>query len=209
VLTTQTAALAIVAGIGLFVLIRTVLAIAAEPDGPGTTAHWYRRLAIVGGLVGLALLGASRLEDTAILTLTQIPVEPIVLVAAIPLGYLAIGVFAGRDPRRFVVGYVAAAIAWGVILYPNIAALPLPSQIVNAYQGILPTYLYAFQFPVNTVDRTAPTPLFTPQFLLLSAMIVVTCLVIAYSAWYRRIALAEDASATASEGDGLARTGGA
>ena len=46
-----------------------------------------------------------------------------------------------------------AAVGWFAILYPNIAALPLPAAIVNAYQGILPTYLYAFQFPVSTVDR--------------------------------------------------------
>ena len=39
---------------------------------------------------------------------------------------------------------------WFVVLYPNIAALPLPDTIVNAYQGLLPTYLYAFQFSVNT-----------------------------------------------------------
>ena len=48
---------------------------------------------------------------------------------------------------------MVAVVGWFVILYPNIAALPLPSALVNAYQGILPTYLYAFQFPVSTVDR--------------------------------------------------------
>ena len=58
-----------------------------------------------------------------------------------------------RDPRRFVAGLVVAAVGWFVVLYPNIAALPLPASIVNAYQGILPTYLYAFQFPVSTIDR--------------------------------------------------------
>ena len=56
--------------------------------------------------------------------------------------------------RRFVVGFVVAAVGWFVILYPNISALPLPSAVVAAYQGILPTYLYAFQFPVSTVDRS-------------------------------------------------------
>ena len=41
-------------------------------------------------------------------------------------------------------------------------ALPLPSTIVNAYQGLLPTYLYAFQFPVSTASATVPTPLLSP-----------------------------------------------
>ena len=76
------------------------------------------------------------------------------------------------------------------MLYPNIAALPLPSMIVNAYQGILPTYLYAFQFPVSTVDRTTTTPLLTREFVLLAVTLVVTCLVVAYSAWVWRLSLA-------------------
>ena len=61
-----------------------------------------------------------------------------------------------------------AAVGWFAILYPNIAAVPLPATIVNAYQGILPTYLYAFQFPVSTVARGADTPLLTPTFGLLT-----------------------------------------
>ena len=61
--------------------------------------------------------------------------------------------FASRDARRFVVGFVVAVVGWFAILYPNISALPLPAAVVAAYQGILPTYLYAFQFPVSTVTR--------------------------------------------------------
>ena len=99
-----------------------------------------------------ALVVAALLPDTAILTLTNIPVEPIALIVALPLGYLALQVIASRDARRFVVGFGVAVVAWFAILYPNISALPLPSAVVAAYQGILPTYLYAFQFPVSTVD---------------------------------------------------------
>ena len=53
-----------------------------------------------------------------------------------------------------------AAVGWLWSLYPNIAALPLPSTVVNAYQGLLPTYLYAFQFPVSTgpARRARPVP---------------------------------------------------
>ena len=111
-------------------------------------------------------------------------------------------------------GLVVAAVGWFVVLYPNIAALPLPAAIVNAYQGILPTYLYAFQFPVSTVTRGADTPLFTPTLALLLGALVVTCLVVAYSAWVWRLALAESSAARASSPahpttrDGLARTGG-
>ena len=33
---------------------------------------------------------------------------------------------------------------------------------VNAYQGLLPTYLYAFQFPVSTASATVDAPLLQP-----------------------------------------------
>ena len=104
-----------------------------------------------------------------------------------------------------------AAIGWFAILYPNISALPLPAAVVAAYQGILPTYLYAFQFPVSTVTRNAETPLLTPMLALLTIALVVTCLVVAYSAWVWRLALAEARAAAgrSDDADGLARTGGA
>jgi hypothetical protein len=109
---------------------------------------------------------------------------------------------------------VVASVGWFLVLYPNIAALPLPAAIVNAYQGILPTYLYAFQFPVSTVTRGAETPLFTPTLAILVGALAVTCLVVAYSAWVWRVTLADSTSPTSSSGetddaDGLARTGGA
>ena len=66
--------------------------------------------------------------------------------------------------------------------------------MVNAYQGILPTYLYAFQFPVSTVDRNTPTPILTPTLLVLTVVLTAACLVVAYSTWVWRLALAESAA---------------
>jgi hypothetical protein len=113
--------------------------------------------------------------------------------------------------------------AWFVLWYPNLSALPLPSTVVNAFQGLLPTYLYAFQFPVNTAARPA-TPLASPIPVALTLALGLTCLVVAYSASVWRLALAESrANATSGSGpsgsgdgssareggvDGLARTGG-
>ena len=100
-----------------------------------------------------ALVVVALLPDTAILTLTNIPVEPIALVVGHPARLPRRSrSSASRDARRFVVGLGVAVVGWFAILYPNISALPLPSAVVDAYQGILPTYLYAFQFPVSTVD---------------------------------------------------------
>ena len=209
VLTARTAGLAIVAGVGCFFLIRAVLALAESDRDPGAERGWYRSIALTGAAVALGFVAVSLLPDTAILTLTSIPVEPLVLVAGLPLAYLALGVVGGRDPRRYVVGYLAAAVGWFVVLYPNIAALPLPAAIVNAYQGIVPTYLYAFQFPVSEIDRNASVALFTPLLALLLAAIVVTCLVVAYSAWVWRLSLVDEGSDVQSDADGLARSGGA
>jgi hypothetical protein len=186
-------------------------------------------LPLAGGAIALAFgIGvASLLGETPILTWRGIPVEPIALIVLLPLLYLAGQVIAARDARRFVIGIGAAVVAWFVIWYPNISALPLPSTVVNAYQGLLPTYLYAFQFPVNTAARPA-TPLVSPIPVALTLALGLTCLVVAYSASVWRLALAESrnrrgpgssgppspsgpgAPSMSPDGgvDGLARTGG-
>jgi hypothetical protein len=174
------------------------------------------RPAVLGAAgVAVAMGAASLLPETAIITLRGIPVEPIALIVALPLAWFASQVVAARDAHRFVVGLGVAVVAWFLVWYPNIAALPMPSTVVNAHQGFLPTYLYAFQFPVNTVAR-APTALLTPMLALLAAAIAATALVVAYSASVWRLALAGsrtsadggDGAAAGEGSDGLARSGG-
>ena len=83
--------------------------------------------------------------------------------------------------------------------------------MVNAYQGILPTYLYAFQFPVSTVDRNKAIPILTPTLLVLTIVLTVACLVVAYSAWVWRLARPsrrEPQGPAPATIDGLARSGG-
>ena len=108
----------------------------------------------IGVAIGFAV--AALLPDTAILTLTDVPVEPIAIIVGLPLAYLGAQVVAARDAHRYVGGLLVAVVAWFAVVYPNISALPLPSAVANAYQGLLPTYLYAFQFPVSTADRNVP-----------------------------------------------------
>jgi len=113
-----------------------------------------------------------------VVTLAILPVAAVVMTA--------------RDARRFVIGALGAIGFWFVFWYPNIAALPLPSAIHNAYQGLLPTYLYPFQFPVSTVDRNVAGPnLVDIRVGALLAALVVVAIVVGYSAWTWRIALAE------------------
>jgi hypothetical protein len=212
VLTARTAGLTVVVAIGLVALVLRFLEFDAANQrgrGPELTAA-LRSLARAGAIVVVGLILAALLPDDPILTQTSIPVEPIAVIVGTPLCYLALQVIAARDPRRFVAGYAVAVVGWFAILYPNIAALPLPATVVNAYQGILPTYLYAFQFPVSTVDRNVATPILTTTLAALLAVLLLTCLVVAYSTWLWRLSLAGSKEPSPlNDPDGRVRTGGA
>jgi hypothetical protein len=80
--------------------------------------------------------------------------------------------------------------------------------VVNAYQGILPTYLYPFQFAVNTDPVAQAPPLLSAESVILLVALGLTCLIVAYSAWVWRLSLAErDAGPLEpGDGDGLATT---
>ena len=126
--------------------------------------------------------------------------EPVAIVLALPAVRIAVFVATARDARRFVIGALVAIVGWFFVVYPNFSALPLPTAIANVYQGVLPTYLYAFQFPVNNVAATVPIQLLGPIPLLLAGSMIFLSLVVAYSAWVWRLALAERA---AGERDGF------
>jgi hypothetical protein len=220
VITVRTIGLLIVVALGTVALARAVLALDGNDsddgtgDGePGRGAFW--RLALTAGVVAIGFGLAALLPETTVATLTSVPVEPIAVVIGLPLVYLAATALAARDAHRFVVGLMGAVVAWLAIVYPNIAALPLPSVVVNAYQGILPTYLYAFQFPVSTADRTLDAPLLSVTLAVLAGALTLTCLVVAYSAWVWRLTVAGSGAATGDAGaaghasaDSLARSGG-
>jgi hypothetical protein len=156
------------------------------------------------------------LPDINVLVWDRIPVEPVALILGIPALLIAVFVATARDARRFVVGAIVAVVAWFIVEYPNISALPLPSAIANVYQGVLPTYLYAFQFPVSTIPRNVTIQLFGPVPLLLAASVTFLSLIVAYSAWVWRLALAErratdrdEVELGAAEGRGVGRGGAA
>ena len=200
VLTWRSAGLAAVLITAGAVLIFQVLRI-----GAGGRAAGERDRSLVGigltaaaGVVGLLVAGAI-LPERAIISQDGFLIEPIALVVLVALLPVAWVVATARDVRRFAAGIVLACLAWFAVWYPNLSGLPLPSSIVNAYQGLLPTYLYAFQFPVNTdkvvtgVGFMAPIvkgiPI--PAAPTLLAFLLVVCLIVGYSAWTWRISLAE------------------
>ena len=193
VLTWRTLGLALAVGIGVLLFLLALGGRWAMPRvAQDRSVRWWVAVgAVVLAGAAVPLLAISAIADTPFLALDNIPVEPIALLVAIPLGYLALQVLATRDARRFVGGLVIAIVVTFIVFYPNISALPLPSSMVNAYQGLLPTYLYDFQFPVSTIARSSTTNFATPVMAVLVIGLLVTCLVVAYSAWTWRLAEVE------------------
>ncbi|MEO8230391.1 MAG: phospholipid carrier-dependent glycosyltransferase, partial [Chloroflexota bacterium] len=215
VLTWRSAGMAGVLLVAGALLVVQLLRLGAPETSPGEIR---RRLILLGLTAGAGMLGllvaSTQLSDSPILSQDGFRIEPIALVVLIGLAPIAWVVATARDVRRFVAGAVLACLSWFIIWYPNLSGLPLPSTIVNAYQGLLPTYLYAFQFPVNT-DPVVPFHLFAPMKILgvdvpgaplLFAALLVTCVVVGYSAWSWRISIAERDAAERDPGS-VTRTG--
>jgi hypothetical protein len=106
-------------------------------------------LVVIGAATVLAVLAAvGLLSDTTQLTFQ---------VSAFELSILGLALLAGpawlvlraRDARRFAIGVVAAAGLFLLIWYPNLTGLPLPNGLATAFQGLLPTWNYDFQFGIN------------------------------------------------------------
>ncbi len=204
VVTPSAAALAVVGIVMLIVLVRLMLNLTrprdgGRPVGPGDLLP-LALAAVIGGVV-IALTRALP-ADATLISVPGIVPEFIALIVAVPLALVGLQLITARDSRRFALGFVLAAGVWFVILYPNIAALPLPSTLVNAYQGILPTYLYAFQFSVNTLDRSGAISFADARFVVLVVFLAVACAVVAYSTWVWRMALVENEEPAAGDADG-------
>ena len=92
----------------------------------------------------------------------------------------------------------------------QIALLVVLALAAREGEGFPTFYLYAFQFPVSSIDRNVPTPILTPTFAVLTAALVVTCLVVAYSTWVWRLTVADSSASSVDESDeGRVLTGGA
>jgi hypothetical protein len=214
VLTGQVAALGAV--VALAVLLSVWQLLRLDDPGPDGLPQPRRRLAMLGAIAVAALLGIGAVgllpassKTTALLSLPGFRAEALAFVILLPLGFVAWFVATARDARRFVVGLLAGIVGWFIVLYPNIAALPLPTIVVNAYQGLFPTYLYPFQFPVNTDPVGSFPKLLDWQPAILLGALALTCLIIAYSAWVWRIALVErEMSDSAGPDTGLAPSSG-
>ena len=194
VVTPSAAALAFVGIVTLIVLVKLLLDLTRpRDDGTSVGPRDLLPLAVTAVLGGIVIALARGLPtDATLISINAIVPEFIALLIAIPLALVGLQLITARDSRRFAAGFVLAAGVWFVVLYPNIAALPLPDTIVNAYQGLLPTYLYAFQFSVNTLDRSGAISFADARFVLLIVFLAVACAVVAYSTWVWRMAAVEE-----------------
>jgi len=194
VVTPAAAAMVVIVLVTLVILIRQLIDL-GRPRSDGRPLGGRDLVPLLAtAVIGGALLALSRVLPSTdpLLSFPGIVPELIALVIAVPLALVAVQVVTARDARRFVIGLVSAVAIWFVILYPNISALPLPATVVNAYQGLLPTYLYAFQFSVNTIDRSGSISFADPRFVLLLAVIAIASVVVAYSAWIWRQSLGDE-----------------
>ncbi|MFL5775277.1 MAG: phospholipid carrier-dependent glycosyltransferase [Chloroflexota bacterium] len=200
VVTAQTAAVGLVVFVAILAFIYWVATL--DPTTDDMSRSLVRLLGIAVGAVFGIVVALVVVPPVAVVDIAGFPAEPLVLLAATALALLAVFVLTARDARRFVVGMVSAAVGWFLVVYPNFAALPLPTVIANAYQGILPTYPYPFQFPSNRAEVVKDVKLLDPVALILAGAVVLLCLVLAYSAWTWRIALAERAARDADAAAG-------
>ena len=200
VITARVAGLVLVMGIAVVLLLYQLLhlqrvsrsAVNAGDGGAvlGIGGDERRQLLLliatgVGAWIGIVLANTI-LDESVVYEARGFQSSYVALLVAIPLALIAAFVATARDARRFAMGIVFAAVMAFLILYPNISALPLPSTIVNAYQGLLPTYLYPFQFPVNTDPAAPGVGLLAAEPILLAVALTVTCVVVGYAAWVWR-----------------------
>jgi hypothetical protein len=117
-------------------------------DGGGGSAYLVGLVAVglltLGGVAGAVVLLDS--GSTTGLTLSS---DVLAIAGLTVLALPALLVLRARDPRRLVLGVLAAALVWLLVWYPNISGLPLPDELAHLYQGLLPAWNWDFQFAVN------------------------------------------------------------
>ena len=182
-------------GGGLVVALMLRLDGALRRGEPTEETARMKRL-IVGVAIGavIAFAGAFLfLPQDPLFADSRIPGELMALVLLVVLGPLAWLAATAKSPRRFVIGYGAAVLLVAFAFYPNWSGLPLPDAFFNYYQGVTPTWIYDFQFAVNT-NEPFPLSLRTWEPFLLAGVTLFVAALLAWVAWTWRISLAERAA---------------
>ena len=128
---------------------RTGRALAGLADGP------MGGIVVTAGGTLLAIVACILVFGDQRSVRLQVGANELALLALVVLAGPAWLVLRARDARRFAMGIVIAAGLWLLIWYPNLTGLPMPTGLANIYQGLLPTWNYAFQFATN-MDKPVP-----------------------------------------------------
>jgi predicted membrane-bound dolichyl-phosphate-mannose-protein mannosyltransferase len=158
------------------------LTMATDPDVPRSPS-WSLALPTAFSIalfgVAITVVGAG-LPGNPVFS-AQVRAEEPAFVALLLLAVPAYFVLRASDPRKFVVGALAAALIWFVAFYPNIASLPVPTPLSQIHLGLLPTWNWGFQFGVN-LDPAGNSPLSWPGVGLLALTVTGLCLAAIYAA---------------------------
>lgn len=147
---------------------------------------WILQLFAPVAIAGVLLLWLGQNASQDLLFHAALPSDLIVVVLLPILAVLAAIALNTRNPRRFVLAVCAAAIVVFLALYPNLSALPMPNKIIGVYNGLLPTWLYGFQFSVN-LQQAAGNPLFSLTSLECVVLVLVVAVIAGWAAWERRV----------------------
>jgi hypothetical protein len=147
---------------------------------------WILQLMVPVIIAGLLLFWVGQNGPRGLLFEVPVPSDLVVIVLLPFFGVLAFITLTAVDPRRFVLGFCSVAVVAFMALYPNLSALPMPSTIVSVYQGLLPTWLYGFEFAVNQQESTS-VPFTSPDGIALAAATLVVAGMAAYLAWRQRV----------------------
>ena len=158
------AAIAVVVGVSCCVVVRLFIDSGRDgatcPDGSASAAALLpaRPRSPAGRSSGsLVAIRRSCRRRARSSTTARSRSSRVALIVALPRSRsLAVFVATARDARRFVVGVVVGG---GRLVRRRLPELLAPCRcrpsIANVYQGVLPTYLYPFQFPVNNRSRAS------------------------------------------------------
>ena len=147
---------------------------------------WILQLIVPVIIAGVLLLWVGQSGPRDLLFDVPVPSDLVVLILLPFFAVLAYVALTAVDPRRFVLGFCAVAVVVFIAFYPNLSALPMPSTIVNVYQGLLPTWLYGFEFSVNQ-QVSSSVHLVSADTIGLSVATLAVAGMVAYLAWRQRV----------------------
>ena len=177
--------------------------------------RWIFQLLGPVAVAGALLLWLGQNGPRTLMFEVPLPAEFVALALLGLFMVMALVAITARDPRRFALGICAAGGIAFLVLYPNLSALPMPNNITSMYNGLLPTWLYGFQFSVN-LQAASSVSLISSSSALLTLGVLCVAVVAGYVAWgrrvingYRRHQLLTAGPADSGEGEGAgAATGG-